>query len=102
MATITLEEFNDKYCKSCGSQLCHNVYDVDLRNGCAHYQKEILHQPTLQDLLNEINSLNSEEQSNKESESLESKILNLPFWLDGTVLVVSRDAVLDIIKGYTK
>lgn len=54
MSTITLDEFREKYCTMCGTQLCGGVTDEDFRDGCAHYQREILKQPTLQDILSSL------------------------------------------------
>lgn len=34
------------------------------------------------------------------TDSIESEILNLTTWLDGTCLVVSRDKVIEIISHY--
>lgn len=39
-----LEEFNKKHCALCGTQRCGGVYDEDFREGCSHYQHEILKQ----------------------------------------------------------
>lgn len=52
---MTEKEFYDKYCHLCGSQRCGGVFDEDMRDGCSHYQKEILGQQTLRELLEEIN-----------------------------------------------
>lgn len=54
MSTITLDEFREKYCLRCGTQRCGGVTDEPFRDGCAHYQREILKQPTLQDMLSSL------------------------------------------------
>lgn len=43
---MNLQEFSPKYCSMCGTQRCGGVYDEDFREGCSHYQCEIL-KPTL-------------------------------------------------------
>ena len=54
---MTLDEFQEKYCQMCGTQRCGGVYDEVFRDGCSHYQREILGQLTLEDLLKEINEV---------------------------------------------
>ena len=39
---MTLPDFNDKYCKMCGNQRCGGAHDVRWREGCKHFQREIL------------------------------------------------------------
>lgn len=34
------KEFNEKYCRSCGTQRCYGVYDDDWRMGCNTWNKE--------------------------------------------------------------
>lgn len=52
--TVTLNEFSEKYCLRCGSQRCCGVTDEPFRDGCAYYQREILKQPILQDILSSL------------------------------------------------
>ena len=47
MNTMTLDEFREKHCSVCGSQLCGGVDDEPFRDGCKHYQREVLGQLSL-------------------------------------------------------
>ena len=54
---MTEKEFEEKYCNLCGTQRCGGITDEEMREGCSHYQKEILGKQTLHELLQEINRL---------------------------------------------
>ena len=51
----SLEEFAKVHCEMCGTQRCGGVYDEEMREGCEYYQKEILGQQTLHEMIEEIN-----------------------------------------------
>ena len=53
---MTEKEFEEKYCHLCGTQRCGGVFDEEMREGCAHYQKIMLGKQTLHELLQEINN----------------------------------------------
>lgn len=52
---MTEKEFEEIYCRLCGTQRCGGVFDEEMREGCAHYQKIILGKQTLYEFLEEIN-----------------------------------------------
>lgn len=51
----SLEEFAKIHCEMCGTQRCGGVNDKEMREGCDYYRKEILGQPTLHEIIEEIN-----------------------------------------------
>lgn len=42
ITSMTYDEFQQKYCAMCGTQLCGGVYDEELRGGCKHYREVYL------------------------------------------------------------
>ena len=54
---MTEKEFEEIYCRLCGTQRCGGVFDEEMREGCAYYQKVMLGKQTLRELLEEINTV---------------------------------------------
>ena len=52
---MTLNEFQNEYCKGCGTQRCGGVYDKQFRDGCEYYQHIILKQPSICDYIKDGN-----------------------------------------------
>ena len=50
---MTNKEFSEKYCLLCGSQRCAGIEDEPFRDGCEHYQREILHQKPMSEIIRE-------------------------------------------------
>lgn len=48
---MTLNKFQNEYCKGCGTQRCGGVYDIQFRDGCEYYQHIILKQPSICDYI---------------------------------------------------
>ena len=55
--TMTESEFETNYCLLCGTQRCGGIHDKIFREGCSHYQKEMLGKQTLHEMLEEVNRL---------------------------------------------
>lgn len=46
---MTKKEFEDTYCRMCGSQRCFGVDDEEMREGCLHYKERMKNVETVEE-----------------------------------------------------